>query len=182
MEQKGLVESQIKTIEDRQELIQQATKDVLEKKMSLIQMKQTLKDVTKDYGKDWDRLVNTEIGLATGAGTHLAVKEVFGAEDNEMTVANVNVRDARCCDECESWSRHPNGDFKIYRLADVKPAGYNVARKRRDWHLTAATHHPNCRCTLVYIPKGWTVDSQGFLRKLKSGEFITIEKTTGLTL
>lgn len=157
LEEKGIVESQIKTIEQKQELVRDAMKGVIEKKMSLVQMKQSLKDITQDYGKDWDRLVNTEFGMATGAGTHLAVQEVFGGEDSEMLVANVNVKDTRCCDECESWSRRANGDFKIYRLSDIKPVGYNIAKKRQDWHLTAATHHPNClpHWTNVLTVDGW---------------------------
>jgi hypothetical protein len=118
--------------------------------------------------------------MATGAGTHLAVSEVFGAEDSEMLVASVNIRDTRCCDECESWSRHPDGSLKLYRLSDIKPVGYNMTRKRRDWHLTAATQHPSCRCVTVYIPKGWTVDMSGNLRKLRPEETVKIEKSSGL--
>lgn len=157
LKDKGIVESQIKTIKEKQELIQEAARKVVEKKMSLVQMKQHLKDTTKDYGKDWDRLVTTEIGMATGAGTHLAVQEVFGAEDEEMLVANVNIRDQRCCDECESWSRKPDGSLKLYRLSDIKPVGYNVSRKRKDWHLTAGTQHPHClpKWTQILTEQGW---------------------------
>jgi len=181
LEDRDLVANQIKSIEEKQKIIAQSVRNVVEKKMSLVEMKQNLIDTTRDYGKDWERLVNTEVGMASGAGSHLAMQEVFGSEDDEMLVASVNVRSSRCCKECEQFSRHPDGSLKIYRLKDIKPVGYNIGRKRRDWILTPSPIHPNCFCTLVYIPKGFTVDNDGDLVKLNTdNERIIVERSAAL--
>lgn len=177
LEQRDLTTNQIKTIEEKQELIKQAVKDTVEKKMSLVQMKQHLKDTTHQYSTDWDRLVSTEVGMANGAGTHAAIMEIFGSDEDDLLVANVNVTDHRCCDTCQEWSRHDDGSLKLYRFKDIKPVGYNIGKKRKDWYLTPAQSHPNCRCTLVHIPSGFTVDNDGHLVKLKPDEKLIIERT-----
>jgi hypothetical protein len=177
LEERNITVNQIKTIEAKQALIKEAVRDTIEHKMSLVQMKQHLKDTTHQYSTDWDRLVSTEIGMANGAGTHAAIIEIFGSEEDELLVASVNVRDNRCCDICEEWSRHPDGSLKLYRMKDIKPVGYNIGKKRRDWYLTPSSSHPSCRCTTVYIPKGFTVDNDGDLVILKPDQKLTIERT-----
>jgi len=177
LEARDLTVSQIKTVEAKQALIKESVKDVMERKMSLIQMKQHLKDTTLQYSTDWDRLVNTEVGMASGAGTHAAIMEIFAGDEDELLVASVSVRDTRCCDTCSDWSRHPDGTLKLYRFKDIKPVGYNISKKRKDWYLTPAQSHPNCRCTLIHIPKGFTVDNEGNLVILKPDQKLTIERT-----
>jgi hypothetical protein len=178
LEQKDLVVEQIKTIEVKQALIKEAVRDTVEHKMSLVQMKQHLKDTTRQYSTDWDRLVSTEVSLASGAGTHAAVMEIFAGDEDDMLVANINVQDSRCCDDCEEWSRHPDGSLKLYKISDVKSVGYNIGKKRKDWHLTASIHHPNCRCTIIHIPKGFTIDNNGHLVPLKPDDKLVIENST----
>jgi hypothetical protein len=186
LDEQDLVAEQIKNLKDKQELIKESTKDVFERKISLVKMKQNLKDVTKDYGTDWDRIVNTEFGMASGAGTHMAIMETFSTADDEMLVANVNVTDHRCCEECQEWSRKPDGTLKVYKLEQIKPVGYNMDKKRKDWQLTAATHHPHCLpyWTNILTTDGWKniteIDGseQIFSENLDTGlgEWVTIKQ------
>lgn len=178
LEERDLTVAQIKTVTEKQELIADSVKDVLEHKMSLVQMKQHLKDTTQKYSTDWDRLVSTEVGMASGAGTHAAIMEIFAGDEEDLLVATVNVRDNRCCSVCEEWSRHPDGSLKLYRMKDIKPVGYNIGKKREDWHLTASQSHPFCRCSTIHIPKGLTVDDTGNLVVLKPGQKLIIEKSS----
>jgi len=125
------------------------------------EVKDALSDAAAGYRTDWNRMVRADTGLAAAVATHQSIAELYGAEDDDVRVAWAAFRDEKTCEFCRHASRKPDGEFKLYRLGDFEPAGYNYGRKRDAWRLCIAPAHPNCRCNLVYVPKGFIIDKQG---------------------
>lgn len=131
------------------------------------EVRAAIKEATENHRTDWKRLVNADVQVASAVGTHQAVQEIFGRDDDEVRVAWVAMRDEKTCSFCQNASRNPDGSFKLYKMSDFEPAGYNYGKKRDQWRLCIPPSHPNCRCTLVYIPRGFTIDKSGALVLVK---------------
>lgn len=122
---------------------------------------EAMTEATDAYQKDWKRMVQADTGLASAIATHQAVTEIYGAGDDDVRVAFVAMRDEKTCQFCKRVSRDEAGEFKLYRIGDFKPAGYNYGKKHEDWDLCIPPAHPNCRCNLVYVPRGFTINKSG---------------------
>ena len=97
------------------------------------------------------------------------------SKGSDVIVTIVSIEDDRVSEECKNWSRNKDGSLKYFRLTSLKPAGYNLGKKKAQWENCQPLRHFRCRCTLVYVPKGYKVDSFGSLVKLTEGEDINIE-------
>lgn len=126
-----------------------------------------LKRVVGKFENNWKSAADTEVGLASSAATHQAMYEIFGQRDDRLKVIILTAKNERVCDFCRTKSENPDGTFKIYSLSDFKPSGYNIGRKRKDWDLCIPKFHINCFCQLIYVPQGFTVNSNGELIKEK---------------
>lgn len=115
----------------------------------------------------FERSVKTNLGTVTAVGAHQAMIEVYGAESGRIKAALVNIRDGKCCDHCEKFSRHPDGSFRLYELNEFSPAGANNYKTRAQWTLSIPPLHPNCRCHIVHIPNGFKIDTYGSISKIK---------------
>lgn len=147
----------------------------------------TLKDVKK-IGKNLDDYIKTtslEIELrkeirrqergyalatqatitkASATGTHQSMYEIYGRSDDDVSVIWVTLEDKSVCSFCAPLSKDKNGDYIKYKLADFKPAGYNIGRKRADWKMCIPAIHPNCRCNIIYLAKGWAYAGDELVR------------------
>jgi hypothetical protein len=141
----------------------EAAKDI-DTELSLSVIKD-IKKVNEDYAKDWDRNVETISAMSSAAGTHQSMEELFGTSDNFMRAALVNIRDERCCDTCEHFARNHDGSLKIYKLQDFAPSASNFNKKKAEWKLSINPIHHRCRCTVVYVPRGFNISSDGALYK-----------------
>lgn len=133
-------------------------------------VKGSLDAALESYKTDWQRMVAADLQLASAVGTHQAVAEVYGAEDREVKVAWVALRDEKTCQFCKEASRDAAGDFKLYSIGDFKPAGFNYGRKRADWQLCIPGAHPNCRCSLIYCPNGFEITKAGDVQPRKKSK------------
>lgn len=140
-------------------------------------LKVDLKDVFNKYSKKYESLVNTETAMASSVGSYVGVQSLFSEEDDGMRVAIVSVLDDRCCDACDRISRRKDGNINLYRLDQVKPAGYNFKKSKKVWEPSVPPFHPNCRCTLVYVPKGFTIDKEGTIWPGGQNESDTSDKS-----
>lgn len=159
----------------RRVAVQDAVQAVAEHKLSLTKAKQTLKDTFKDYGTNWDLVVKTEVGMASAVATSQTIMHHAASRDKEIIVTIVSIEDDRVSEECKSWSRNDDGSLKYFKLTSLKPAGYNLGKKKKEWENCQPLRHFRCRCTLVYVPKGYRVDNFGSLVKLTEGEEIKVE-------
>ena len=146
---------------DHKEVIEEALSSEAEVK-SIVK---GLREVNASAEKDFERLVDTSLSMASSTGHFTGMVSLFGADGREMRACLVSIRDEKCCDKCREFSIGPDGNYKIYPLSDFAPAGSNYHRKQKDWLLTAGGMHPNCRCVLVYVPVGWYVNRFGDLVK-----------------
>jgi hypothetical protein len=124
---------------------------------------QALRDAVENYRSDWATITRIDTGMASAVGTHQAVNEVFGRVDDDVRVAWFAFRDEKTCSFCKDASRRADGSFKIYSISDFQPAGTNFSRKRKEWILCVPPGHYNCRCNLIWIPKGFDIDGNGNL-------------------
>jgi hypothetical protein len=159
----------------RRAAVKDAVQAVAEHKLSLTKAKQTLKDTFKDYGTNWDLVVKTEVGMASAVATSQTIMHHAASRDKEIIVTIVSIEDDRVSEECKNWSRNDDGSLKYFKLTSLKPAGYNLSKKKKEWENCQPLRHFRCRCTLVYVPKGYKVDNFGSLVKLTEGEENKIE-------
>jgi hypothetical protein len=141
--------------------VREAVDTVVSDSIATPKISQALKEAVDRYRNDWGTITRADIGQASAVGTHQAVNEVFGRIDDDVRVAWYAFRDEKTCTFCKSVSKHPDGSFKIYSVRDFQPAGTNFTRKRKDWILCVPPGHYNCRCNLIYIPKGFDIDNNG---------------------
>jgi len=168
--------SELTETKKKREAVHDAVKAVAEHKLSLTKAKQTLKDTFKEYSTNWDLVVRTEVGMASATATSQAIMNLAGSKDKDVTVTIISIEDDRVSEECKNWSRSEDGSLKYFRLTSLKPAGYNLGKKKAQWENCQPLRHFRCRCTLVYVPKGYKVDNFGSLVKLAEGEEIKIER------
>lgn len=139
------------------DIIKDETAVKIEKRKTRKQLKTELANLTKDYGRDWDRIAHTEAHLAQQTGFFNATVEKHGDG-----VLLAKVPEPNACPDCK----------KLYLDADgqplIKPSTWwlkqgetNIGRKRADWRPVLGVMHPWCRCRLVRVPNGWAFDENG---------------------
>jgi hypothetical protein len=133
--------------------------------VSLRPIVKSLRELNESAEKDFERIVDTSLTMASSTGNYIGMVSLFGSDGQEMRAALVSIRDDRCCDKCEEFSLNPDGSYKIYPLSAFKPAGTNYHLKQKDWVMTVPGIHPRCRCVLVYCPVGWSINNFGDLVK-----------------
>jgi hypothetical protein len=71
---------------------------------------------------------------------------------DDPTVFFVVVRDNLLCKECKRLHLMPDGITpKLFKLSSIS-MGYH---KRGDDRPSSCGEHPNCRCSITYLPMGW---------------------------
>jgi len=166
----------ISSIKAKQALVKEAIQDVFEKRTPVYLVKQRLKDVTQEYGTNWTRVVRTEMGLASGAASQQAIADIAGHED--PVVAIVVTKDDRLSPECRDWSLNEDGSYKYFKMSALKPAGYNLGRKKAEWKNSVPSRHFNCRCHIAYVPAGFKLDLYGSLIPLTDTEELKLENNS----
>lgn len=165
---------QKQNIERKRDAVKEAVKDLSEHRISLTQVKQSLRDSFKDSVNNWNTVVGTETSMASGVAATQSIIDIASKHDREPIVCMVDMNDSRVSKECHAWSRDTNNNLKYFRLSSLKPPGYNLGLKKKDWKNSINPRHFGCRCMLTYVPKGYKLDNYGSLVKLEDGETIEI--------
>jgi hypothetical protein len=163
------------TTAEKRAIVKSSLSKMVERGTSLQQAKQAMKDATQSYETNWERIVRTEFAMASNVAAATTIHESAGKYETDPIVIILDKMDDRESEECESWSHHQDGDWKYYRLSSLKPAGYNLGKKKSMWLNSIPPRHISCRCVLIYVPSGFKVDSHGSLVALKDGETISFE-------
>jgi hypothetical protein len=170
------LQSQDLNAKERKKMIKDVLEEATKERMSLTKARQILKDSTKDYATNWDRIVKTEMGMASNTATAQTIQETAGKVEADPIVVIATKHDDRVDDICISGSYHKDGEYRYFRLSSLKPPGYNLGRKKKDWvGESIPLRHVGCRCVLLWIPSGYKVTTEGSLVKLKEGETLRIE-------
>ena len=133
--------------------------------ISLNKLSRDLSVTNRKNISSFARLVDSEINLSSATASHQALLEIHGKDDDSVRVVWIAFVDEKTCSFCENASRNKAGEFKFYKIDDFKPAGYNYNRKKSDWVLTIPGAHINCRCKIIYLPRGFDINSDGTIFK-----------------
>lgn len=122
-----------------------------------------MKDVAGQVSRDWGRVSRTETTNAINIGmTDRIVKQNSDRNPNEILVMKRVVNDAALCKHCFRLHLMPDGVTpRVYTLEEVLGNGTNIGRKANDWEMTIGAVHPNCRCSLIYLPEGYWFSPTG---------------------
>lgn len=137
-------------------------------KLSSYKVRNELVKVAKKEKHAWNRLTHSQATISSAVGTHESMVEIYGSQDDEVRVALLTTEDERLCEFCDKKSKNPDGSFKLYKMSDFKPAGWNFRLKKAEWQLCIPPSHFNCRCSLVYVPRGFRIDKDGTIWPVKS--------------
>lgn len=119
-----------------------------------------LKESLKVMETSVKRTIKTEVALSSSVANHQVMYELFDGDDN-MYVAVITTELENVCSFCSHASKHPNGEYKLYEISEIKPSGYNIGKKRANWKVSVPPQHPSCYCSLAYIPNGFYIDHNG---------------------
>lgn len=159
----------------RREMVREMTVQAAEQRLSLQDLKQALRDTTRDYSTNWNLIVHTETQLAANTAAVHTISEAGAVTGTDPIVAIVDKMDERETEFCSENSHHANGEWKYFRLSRLKPPGYNLGKPKKEWSNSAPLRHFGCRCILVYVPRGYKLDANGSLVKLEGSETVKIE-------
>lgn len=107
--------------------------------------------------------VHGSMATAAAAGSHQSVIELYGTDRKTPKVVYMTMEDDRVTDWCHNMSHDNRGGYKVYKITDLKPAGWNLGKPKKDWSACVPPSHFRCRSWLVYVPDGFTVIKGGIL-------------------
>lgn len=116
-----------------------------------------LRERTGDLHRNWKRVAVTELSNALNLGAADAIV----ARNHGQPLTNVFVyklvhNDAATCPHCKRFYLDKDGITPtVYRLSELLANGSNYGKKTSEWKPVVGATHPNERCELVEIPKGW---------------------------
>ncbi len=135
----------------------------IEQDKGVMKIASELREKTGDLFRDWKRVSVTEVASAMNLGEADAIvsRNKGKSPDSIYVYKRVN-HDSALCNHCKKAYVMPNGITpKVYTLSELQQNGTNYGKKASDYKATITPIHPNCRCSLVEIPNGWTFNQQG---------------------
>jgi len=166
------------SVTERRKLIRDQMAKTIKTGASLQQTKQALKDATEAHEVNWDRIVRTEYSMASNVASVSTIADTAGQYELDPVVAILDKQDDRESEFCLEHSHHADGAWKYYKLSSLKPAGYNLSRKKADWHNSVPPRHFNC-----YDKHTEVLTSRGFLKfadvDISKDMFLSVDLETG---
>ena len=141
-----------------QESVRTQTEMGIANRASLQQLTSALGHDSLDFTRDMRRVANTEVQEAMQQGT---ADNIIRESGPDALVARLAA--PACCDACTRLFNEPDGKPRIFKLGELMANGNNVGRKQAEWVATSGVVHPNCRCTTVEIPDGWSFNADNQL-------------------
>ena len=104
-------------------------------------------------------IVESEASKLRNLGTLMNISRMAtSVNDSDPTVYFQVIKDVLTCKECVRLHLMPDQTTpRLWKFSELKQ-GYH---KRNEDQPSAFGLHPHCRCTLVYLSKGFTFDDQG---------------------
>ncbi len=135
----------------------------IEQNQTIMQIASDLREKTSDLFRDWKRVATTELTSAMNLGEADAiVSRNKGRSPDEIYVYKRINNDAATCVYCRKAYTLSNGlTPRVFKLSELQANGSNYGKKAVDYKPTITSMHPNCRCSLVEIPNGWTFNDAG---------------------
>lgn len=116
------------------------------------------------FTKHWQTVVTTELSHAQNlAAVDSILTNNKTTHPDDVYVYKVTAQDARVCKTCKKFWQLPSNPRipKVYKLSEL--VATNIGQGRDNQAPTVSSQHPNCRCLLLQIPKGYGFDNGGNL-------------------
>lgn len=152
--------------------IKREVADAIARRKTAGQLRTALRHIADDYGRDWERIANTEMQLAQQRGFADRLEEKHGPE-----VQVAKLPEPRACKHCRAHYLGEDGRPRVMPLSWWRANGdANIDRKPDQWRAVLGAMHPHCFCQLVHVPAGMGFDAKWTLRPLA---VIKSERLTG---
>jgi len=145
--------------------------------LTFSKIKSELLDSSGEVGRNFDRIVSTEMSNALGNGSiDRIVKDNKDKDFNDVYVYRISVMDGKLCPACRRLYVDSDGTPKVYRLSTLLSNGTNYGKKFSEYEAVTGATHPNCReAQPLELKQGWQVLSGGktsFIGLEKFAEYI----------
>lgn len=122
-----------------------------------------LREQSKDWERDWNRVANSEMWNAKVYGEANAIlngESPLTDDKGETYVFKTPAPNA--CAKCkELYLEKGTNKPKVFKLSELIANGTNYGKKQAEWVATLGIVHPNCMCTLSVLPSGYYLDENG---------------------
>jgi uncharacterized protein YoaH (UPF0181 family) len=147
------------------EFQRQAAMKIQEELAAGIAQRKTIKQVasamrssTMVYAKNFYMVAATELNNAYSAGRAQSIIARHPGEDPR--VYKIPRKD--CCVHCKRLYLKKDGVTpKVFRMSKLVGNGNNIGRSKAEWKPVIESTHPECRCLLFELPKGFGFDATG---------------------
>lgn len=142
--------------------IQREVAEAVAQRKTAGQLRTALRHIADDYGRDWERIANTEMQLAQQRGFADRLEARHGPE-----VLVAKLPEPRACEHCRALYLGDDGRPRVMPLSWWRANGdANVGRKPAEWRAVLGAMHPHCFCQLVHVPAGMGFDAKWAMRPL----------------
>lgn len=136
----GIMGQAEKTEEEAEEL----------KDLTLSKIKQQLRDAAGIQGKNWDRIVSTEMSNAISiASADRISKDNEGENFDQIYVYRIVKNDGKLCTYCRKFYLDEEGTPRVFTLSQLLSNGTNFGKKASSWLPVASATHPYERCSQI---------------------------------
>lgn len=141
----------------KREIIRTATAEAVEKRWTPERLASEFGHKTQEWSRNWMRIARTELQQAHNEGVGIMA---LRADGEAARVARIP--EAGACPKCLELFTE-DGLPRIFSVVELLDNGTNVGKRAVEWVATLGPLHPNCRCSVQYIPEGMTLDARGWL-------------------
>lgn len=141
---------------------------------TLQEIQSELRKKTGDFFRDWKRVAVTETTNAMNMGEADAiVGRNKGADPNEIYVFKQVTNDEALCEPCKNAYLMPESKTpRVFKLSELKANGSNYGKKKSEYQPVLGVMHPQCRCSLAEIPKGFGFEENSSVLTYKGPDYI----------
>jgi hypothetical protein len=125
------------------------------KEKTVGEMVQSLRDKTRDYYKNFNRIITTELSRAQNLGAMDAILTNNKNKSQDEIYVYVSGSHRRRCKKCAELYYHPDGSPRVFKMSELLANGTNYGKKQADWDAVIPPLHPNCTDILLELPAGY---------------------------
>lgn len=129
----------------------------LERRKTVSEIAGELRRSTKDYARDWLRIVSTEVNNAFQEGK---LQKIMKANVGRDPLVFKRPR-PDCCEECAEAYTLDGSVPRTFHMSELVNNGSNVGRAKAVRKAVVGSHHPWCQCELLELPVGFEFDRKG---------------------
>lgn len=176
-----VINSDSKLRSEYENIITNAAKKGIAERKAKRQIIQEIGDLTEDWSRDLDRMVDYIIHDSYDTGRAMSVQKRFGNEAKVYKRVHKNA-----CKHCKRLYIKNENTWEpfVFYVSTLLANGTNIGRKVNDWLPVTGSAHPYCRCDIEYLPSGmkWSQKENRFVLMKPTGRIEEIKKKLKTTI